>query len=159
MDPAHDRLITWIKDAYGMEQSQLKMLDQFIADFHDEESICSQLKQHKTVTEHQCQQLSECLERFEESPSGLKAAVGSAMGMMQGMSTSLSKDEKIKNMVIIYAGENFEYGTYQAIQAAAEELDEAGIARMAKEIGEQEQAAASWALQQIPVLARKQVGA
>lgn len=157
MEKQRDRLIAWVKDAYGMEESQLQMLDRFIADFRDNEAVRSQLEQHKTLTESQRMRLQECLERFDEKPSTLKGAAGSLMGMIQGMSTALAKDEKMKDMLMIFAGENFEYGTYLATQAAADELNEMEVAKTAQDIADEEKATADWAQEQIPLLAHEQL--
>jgi len=157
MEAKRKQLIAWLKNAYGMEKSQIKMLDNFISDFEDDQDIKDKLVEHKSETEDQIDKLESCLDKFDESPSKIKEISGSMMGSFQGMSTSASDDKKIKDLLMIYAGENLEYGSYLSIKEAADELGEEEVSQIAGEIAEQEKSAAEWAEQQIPIVTSRQL--
>jgi ferritin-like metal-binding protein YciE len=61
-------------------------------------------------------------------------------------------DEKVKDMLMIHAGEHYEHASYMGISEAAKRLGENEIATIADQIAEEEKATAKWAEEQIPGL-------
>lgn len=149
-DSKRGQLITWLKDAYGMEKMQLKMLDQFIDDFENDGEIRDRLEEHKRQTESQRDRVEQSLEKLDESPSKIKEMASSMMGTSQGMGTTFSGDTRVKDMLMIHAGEHFEHASYMGIKEAAEQLGETEIAEMADQIAAEEKAAADWSVEQLP---------
>jgi ferritin-like metal-binding protein YciE len=149
---AKDILVSWLNDAYAMEQAQVEMQERFIKDFADEPDIRQKLEEHLEETKQQAEDLKACLGGMNESVSGFKSAMGNLVGMFQGMSTGMYKDEKIKNMIMLHAGEHFEHASYIALEAAAKSEGREEVAQLAGRIAEEERATAEWAEERLPAL-------
>lgn len=147
---AKDLLITWLNDAYAMEESQVEMLERFIKDFDSEPDIKSRLQEHLDMTRQQREDIKTCLGRLDQTPSKVKSLLGNLLGMAQGMSTGPYKDELIKNMLLLHAGEHFEHASYLALVTAAEECCEDEIADVCERIAEEENDMADWAGESLP---------
>jgi ferritin-like metal-binding protein YciE len=152
---ARDLLVTWLNDAYAMEQSQTEMLKHFIKDFESNKSICQKLEEHLAQTERQAEEVKDCLRRLGKDTSHTKSLFGNIMGAMQGMSTTGLKDEQVKDMIMIHAGEHFEYACYEALVAAAKSADQEEIATICQEIADEERAVADWSKAQLPVVTER----
>lgn len=142
-------LVSWLNDAYAMEESQIKMLERFIKDFEDMGDVKRQLQGHLQETQRQKDDLTACLESLGEKPSTAKSAMSKLMGAVEGMSTSIYQDTKLKDMIMIHAGEHFEHACYLSLIRAAEHLGEHEIADICREIADQERSTAEWAEQEI----------
>lgn len=84
-----------------------------------------------------------------EKPSTIKSAMGNVMGMVQGASSGMFRDELVKNVLSDYASEHFEIACYRSLISAAEELNRPEIAEICGEILEEEEAMAAWLEEQI----------
>lgn len=137
-------LVAWLNDAYAMEQAQIEMLERYIKDFATHEEIKLKLEEHLEETKDQAIQVKTCLEGLDANISQSKSLLGTMVGALQGMGTGPYKDELVKNLIIIHAGEHFEHITYLAIAAAAHTLGEDAIASICTAIAEQEKSMAEW---------------
>ncbi|MBI3494807.1 DUF892 family protein [Candidatus Saccharibacteria bacterium] len=104
---AKNILVSWLNDAYAMEQAQIKMLNRFINDFDDYPLIQEVLTDHLEETKAQANSIKECVENMDENVSTTKSILGNMMGTLQGASTSAYEDEIVKDMIMIHAGEQF----------------------------------------------------
>ncbi|MBW3568564.1 ferritin-like domain-containing protein [Candidatus Parcubacteria bacterium] len=146
-------LISWLNDAYAMEQAQIKMLERFIKDFDEFPEIQSGLNQHLKDTRLQIEDVESCLESLGEKTSAVKSGFSQAMGALEGISTGLYKDEAVKNMLMLHAGEHFEHAAYSALAAGAEACDEKTISEVCERIAAQEEEMADWLLEQLDEVA------
>lgn len=147
-----DLLLTWLNSAYALEKSQIKSYHRYIDDFKEHEDIKIKLYEHIEDSERHADLVKEHIERLGGRLSAIKTTIGSALGSMQGISTSVFDDGLIKDILMIHAGEHFEHGTYIAIKTLAENLGEIDLATTANEIASEEKDMADWALDQITVL-------
>ena len=76
------------------------------------------------------------------------------MGAMEGMSTSVFRDELVKNAIGDYAMEHFEMACYSALASAADDAGFTEIAQTCREIFGEEAEMADWLEEQIPELTR-----
>jgi ferritin-like metal-binding protein YciE len=152
--PQRKQFIAWLNDAYAMERSLAKVLENHVNDAKDHEEIRRRDEQHLAETRHHARQVERCLEILGEKPSAVKAAMGTAMGTVQGAATGMFGDEIMKNFISDYAAENMEIACYRSLIAAAEELGEPEIARICGEILKQEEAMSAWLAQRIPAITR-----
>lgn len=148
-----DMLVAWLNDAYAMEKAQIKMLEQFIKDFESQTPIKEKLKAHLEETRQQCEDVGICIEKLGGKVSATKSALGNFAGLLQGASSGPFKDELVKNMIMIHAGEHFEHATYLAIAAAAEECGQDEVAQLCTKIVAEEKAVADWSEQILPAVA------
>jgi ferritin-like metal-binding protein YciE len=116
---AKDLLSSWLKDAYGMEKMQIGVLEHHIKHLEDLPSIRARYEQHLEDTREQIARIESVIEARGEKVSGLKNAQGTIMGIAQNLTTSVAKDEIVKNALGDIANEHFEIACYRALRALA----------------------------------------
>lgn len=153
-DEERKLLLAWLNDAHAMERSQEKALERFIGDFDDRPSIQDELQRHLEETRQQAEDVAACIKQLDGKVSAVKSVLGNISGALQGIQIGPLKDEKVKSMLLLHAGEHFEHVCYVALAAAARELDQDNIAEVCEHIAEEEHAVADWALEQVPNVVR-----
>jgi ferritin-like metal-binding protein YciE len=114
-----DTLISWLNDAYAMEKSLVQVLENHANDAKDFPDIRAKDLEHMQVTQRHADTLRQCIESLGGNVSTIKAAMGTASGYFQGISTGLAPDELVKNVLSGYAAEHFEIICYKALIEAA----------------------------------------
>lgn len=140
----NEQLTTWLNSAHAMEQSLAQVLENHAKDAKDHPEMRSRLEEHVIETRGHAERLEECLRLLGEKPSTVKTAMGNLMGMLQGASTGMFRDELVKNVLADYASEHFEIACYRSLISAAEAADQPDIAEICAEILEEEEAMAAW---------------
>jgi ferritin-like metal-binding protein YciE len=112
------------------------------------------LEQHLGETRRHADRIRSCLESLGESPSAIKSAAGASVGFLQGMSTAMFRDERVKNAIEDYAMEHFEMACYSALATAADDMGLLNIAQTCREIFGEEAEMADWLEEQIPEVTR-----
>jgi ferritin-like metal-binding protein YciE len=154
---AQDReiLISWLNDAYAMEQAQIPVLQNHARDAAALPHVRARDEQHLEETRRHAELVESCLERLGESPSKAKGFFGGMMGAMQSVATGPFKDELVKNFLQDYASENLEIASYSALIAAARDLNEPEIAATCERILEDERNMARWLEDNLPTAVRE----
>ena len=150
----NEQLIAWLNSAYSMEQSQAQVLESHARDAKDFSWIRERDEQHLAETRRHAERVKECLDLLGSKPSTLKSAIGNVTGLFQGASSSMFKDELVKNFLSDYAAEHFEIACYTSLIAAAEELGQPQIAAICRDILRDEEAMAQWLKDNIPQVTR-----
>lgn len=150
----NEQLTTWLNSAYAMEQSLAKVLENHAKDAKDLPEMQRRIEEHINETHTQADRVADCLARLGQKPSAVKSAMGNVMGMVQGASTGMFRDELVKNVLADYASEHFEIACYRSLIAAAEAADQPEIAEICAEILEEEEAMAAWLEEQIDDVTR-----
>jgi ferritin-like metal-binding protein YciE len=155
---ARDLLVSWLNDAYAMEQALIPVLRNHAKDAEgNTPDAAARLRQHVDQTETHLRRLEQCLLALGASPSTLKSTTGSVMGTVQSVMSGMFSDEMIKNTISDYGSEQFEVASYTALVAAADELGLEDVARLCEENLREDQLMASWLEQQIPVVVARSV--
>jgi ferritin-like metal-binding protein YciE len=149
-----EQLTAWLNSAYAMEQNLAKVLENHAKDAKDQPEIRERDEQHIAETRGHAERVKECLAILGEKPSMMKSALGNIMGIVQGASTGMFRDEIVKNFLADYASEHFEIACYRSLIAAAEELEQPEIARICREILTDEEAMAQWLEERLPEVTR-----
>lgn len=149
-----DQLTTWLNSAYSMEKSLIQVLENHAKDAKDLPDVRHRDEQHIQETRRHAELVEQCLALLDEKPSTMKSAMGNVMGMVQGASTGMHRDELVKNFLSDFAAEQFEIACYRSLIAAAEELDQPEIARICGEILRDEERMAEWLEERIPEVTR-----
>jgi ferritin-like metal-binding protein YciE len=149
-----DQLTVWLNDAYSMEKSVLRMLEQHATAAKDIVEIHSRFQQHVAESREHSVRLEECLDLLGQKPSTAKAVLGTIMGMVEGVSTGLFHDQLVKNLLMDYGAEHFEIASYRSLVAAAEELGQPRIAELCRANLRDEEAMAQWLEEEIPPVTR-----
>jgi ferritin-like metal-binding protein YciE len=149
-----EQLTTWLNSAYSMEQNLIKVLENHVKDAREYPEIQDRLQRHLDETSRHAERVEECLTLLDEKPSAIKSAMGNIMGMVQGASTGMFRDELIKNVLADYAAEHFEIACYRSLVAAADEAGRPEISNICSEILRDEESMAAWLEDQIPDVTR-----
>lgn len=150
-------LISWLNDAYAMEQAQLKALKRYIQDYEAYPDIQGQLEAHIEETEQQLEDMQTCIDHVGGKVSTVKSWLGSITGTVQGLETAPFKDETVKNMLMLHAAEHFEHACYVALGEGARALGQVEIAEVCDRIADEERRTADWALGHLPKLVQATV--
>jgi ferritin-like metal-binding protein YciE len=148
---AREQLITWLNDAYAMEQSLIPVLENHAKDADEEmPEAAERIRQHIDETRRHGERIRECLQSLGTSPSIVKSTLAYVMGTGQSVATGMFADESIKNVLSDYGAEQFEVASYSALVAAALDLGEADVASACEENLREDEAMADWLREQIP---------
>ena len=153
-DSQKDTLVTWLKDAYAMEQGIVEILEKQIGQMEDMPDAQMRVQEHLELTKTQAERVKGCIERLDDNVSHVKSGLANFLGALQGMSTVLANDKMLKNALADYAIEYFEIASYMANAEAARELGYEDIARVCETIMMEEQEMADWLEEQLPVVTR-----
>jgi ferritin-like metal-binding protein YciE len=114
-----DTLLTWLKDAYAMEQGIVEILERQIGQMEDMPEAQNRIQQHLELTRTQAERVKGCIERLGDNVSHVKSGMANVLGAVQGMSTIMANDKEVKNAMGNYAIEHFEIASYMINAAAA----------------------------------------
>ncbi len=160
-NPSHTNaekpVVEWLRDAYAMETAQMKVLEAHARDAKSHPEIQARMEQHLEETRRQADTLRGCLERYGESTSALKNAMGQVSGFFKGISTAVAKDELVKNCLADYAAEHFEIACYKSLITGARAVGDHETAKACEQILQQEQNMATWLEQNIPMVTEEHI--
>jgi ferritin-like metal-binding protein YciE len=151
---SRELLIAWLKDAHAMERGLVPILENHAKDAERHPAVRARIEQHANETRRHAELLEECLERFGESTSTIKAGASRIMGAVESIATGPFGDEEVKNALMDYATENFEIAAYRALIEGAESLEEQEVADICQEILQDEEDMADFLEEQLPTTVR-----
>jgi ferritin-like metal-binding protein YciE len=146
----NETLISWLNDAYALEQELISILKNQASDAASYPHIQARLDQHLEETKRHADVVKDCVERLGGSTSATKAALGKMSAMFAAMGTAAAQDELVKNCLSDYSMEHFEIASYKALIASAEALGHPDIATACRRILSDEQRMAEWLDQTLP---------
>ena len=155
----HEDLISWLNDAYAMENRIIEILESHVKDARDFPEIRQRLSEHLEETRGHAEKVKFCIESLGGSISAANAALSEALGKIKAVSTGMYSDELVKNSLSEYVTEHLEIGCYHSLIAAAEECGESRVAEICGHILEEEQRMADWVYGEIPNLTRPHLAA
>jgi ferritin-like metal-binding protein YciE len=136
-----------------MESGLLGILENHASHFGSRmPNAARRLQQHVVETQQHVQRLTECLRALDAAPSGVKSAVSSVIGSVEGATTAMFRDTLVKDALADYASEQFEVACYTALINAATELGYPDVARLCQQNLNEDRAMAEWLLQQLPAV-------
>jgi ferritin-like metal-binding protein YciE len=145
-------VMSWLNDAYGMEQSITHVLENHVKDAKDHPQLQSGIQRHLDETRRHAEMVKAEIERLGGKTSTIKEAMSHVMGMGQSVSTGMAKDELVKNALADYSTEHMEIASYRALQAAANEIGDQQLARTCETIIADEMAMSQFLEQNLPVI-------
>jgi len=149
-EDAHEMLVEGLRNAHGMEQQAIEMLERNVERLEHYSALKARLARHLEESREQQQRVADALERLGESSSTLKDTVMGLAQNMQMMMHAAAGDEVIKNSFAGFAFEHFEIAAYSALAIIAQAAGESEIAQMANDICQQEQEMADWLRLHLP---------
>ena len=154
-DDQKDNLLTWLKDAYAMEQGIVEVLERQVDQFDGMPEAQGKIREHIAVTKTHADRMRACVEQLGDNVSHVKSGVANFLGAAQGMSTVMANDKIVKNAMADYAVEYFEMASYMILVSAARELGYEDIASVCEGIITEEQDMADWLEEQLPMVTRQ----
>ena len=152
-----DQLIAWLDDAHAMESGLVSILQTHAGHFAERmPHAARRLEEHVVETQEHVQRLRECLRLLNVTPSGVKSALSSLIGSVEGSTTAIFGDQLVKDALADYASEQFEVACYTALVSAAMQLGHEEVARLCKQNLNEDEAMAAWILQQLPAIVSRE---
>ena len=149
-----EQLVTWLNDAHAMERSLEKILEDHVKHAAPFPDVRDRLEEHLLATRRHAMRLAQAIQAMGGQVSQMRTVLANTMGRLEGMSTVLFKDERVKDLLADYAAEQFEVGCYTALIAAAEEFGETEVVELCRKNLHEDEAMADWLRDQIPVVTR-----
>lgn len=143
-------LISWLNDAYGMENALVQVLDSQVGDAENHPQVQAKIQEHLRQTKRHADLVKGCIERLGGSTSSVKSGMASLFGKVQGMATSPAQDTLVKDGISDFAAENFEIASYKALMAAAGEMGDEETVLTCRQILQDEEAMANWLEKNLP---------
>jgi ferritin-like metal-binding protein YciE len=145
------QLVAWLDDAYAMETGLIPILQTHAGVFESTlPEAAARIREHISETRKHADRLEQCLRTLGSSPSTAKSTVSAMMGTVEGLSTSIFRDELVKNTLADYGAEQFEVACYVALVTAAMKLGYPDVAHLCEENLKEDEAMALWLKQQLP---------
>lgn len=158
-DTAHDRIVSWLKDAHAMERSLENVLEKQAKHAESDPAMRERLARHAEETRRHAQLVEATLERLGTSKSALKDITGGMQAHMHGMLTGGSGDTLVKDTLSGIAAEHFEIACYTSLQTAARDIGDEQTAQMCEEILRDEHAMAQYLEQELPRVTHAELAA
>jgi len=138
-----------------MEVAITEILENHANDARDFPEIEQRLREHLAQTRGHAEKVRSCVESLGGSISTTKVILNDLLGRLKAVSTGMYSDELVKNALSEYMTEQFEIACYHSLIAAAEELGEARVAAVCKEIQDEERCMAGFVYDLIPKVTRQ----
>ncbi len=139
MENSQERLIRYLQDAHAAEVGVAKMLDDCIED-SDDVAIKELFEEHLKMNLTHREQIVQCLNKYDEKPSGGKSFVSSMMAKVSDLIQvgHDHPDKNTQNLIKAFAAEKMECGIYESLIAYAQAIGNEDVARVARTIQQQE---------------------
>lgn len=158
-DTAHDRIISWLKDAHAMERSLETVLEKQAKHADSDPAMRERLTRHADETRRHAQLVEDALDRLGASTSTMKDMSGGIQARMHGMMTGGSSDTLVKDTLSGIAAEHFEIACYTSLQTAARDIGDEQTVQMCEDILRDERSMAEYLEQELPRVTHMELAA
>ena len=145
-----DKLITYIEDAYGMENQIVETLEKQVKETQKFPDIQARIQQHLEATREHRSRMEARLAFYNKKPSAVKGAMTNMMGNMIGALGSTREDTLAKTARDDYVTEHMEIAAYELLIATAQAFGDLETIRACEANLRDEVAMASWLEQGMP---------
>jgi ferritin-like metal-binding protein YciE len=154
-----DRIVDWLRDAYVMERSQEVALEKIHGDSDESIACRTSAAMHLTETRQHARIVESLLRSLGAEPLSFKTELGVLTEKVKELTTTLSDDQQIKDLLTDYAIESFEIACYSAIAVAAEIAGLSQIANDCRQIILDEERMAETIRKELPRSVQEYFGA
>ncbi len=137
-------LVTNLRNAHALEKQVVAVLETQLKNMDDYPDLHARVSQHVFETREQTRRLESALELCGESPSMIKDAMLSAMGMSQSAMQGFSDDAVLKAVTADMMTEHLEIATYRTLITLAEMAGKSELLPRLEESLREEEAMAAW---------------
>jgi len=131
---AHEEIIDWLKDAYGMERAMETSLQKHASNADLSPKVRNRANTHLQETRRHAEDVRTILEGLGEDVSVLKTSMGIFAEASKGIASAFARDERIKDLLNAYSMEHFEIACYLALITAAEKAGLTQIVEVCRSI-------------------------
>jgi ferritin-like metal-binding protein YciE len=153
----NELVVAWLNDAYAMENAIVEVLEKQVDLAADHPAVQQGIERHLDATRGHAEMVANLLSQLDEKPSGLKSAMASVGGKIQGMAMGVPKDSLVKAALQDYSTEHMEIASYRALITATDAMGEPNFSAALQGILEDEIAMAQWLEQQLPIVVSEAV--
>ena len=155
---AKDEIADWLRDAYAMERG-LEVTLKKISDGERYSPECRRAAAaHLRETRGHADTIASLLESLGANLSTVKTGLGMMTEAMKGLTTAMTRDEQLKDLLASYAMEQFEIACYRALQAAARLTDLPAVATACERIISDEEKMARTLAEALPHVVEDYLG-
>jgi len=148
----NELVIAWLNDAHAMENAIIEALEKQVDLAAEHPAVQQGIQRHLDQTRGHAKTVEGLLAQLDETPSGVKSAMASVGGKIQGMAMGAAKDSLVKAALQDYSTEHMEIASYRALIIAAEAIGQPGFTAALQGILDDEIAMAEWLEQQLPTV-------
>lgn len=134
-----DLLIKWLKGAYAMESTLIKILENQSERASAFPDLQKRLYDHHLETRRHADLVKGCVTRLGGDVSEIRAGISKLMGDAQSQFLGVFDDSIVKDALASAASEEFEIASYKAIIALADRLDDQETVQVCQEILDEEE--------------------
>jgi ferritin-like metal-binding protein YciE len=114
-----DKLVTYIEDAYAMENQIVEALQKQMEQTRDVPTVQARIRQHLAATEQHRQRMESRLAAYDKRPSAVKGFLSNIMGNTQGVMSGARADALAMTARDDYMIEHFEIAAYTLLITTA----------------------------------------
>ncbi len=142
-----DKLVSYIQDAYAMENQIVQTLEQHAKQAADHPDIQAKINEHLEQTKQHRARMEQCLQTYGQTPSTMKGALTNMMGNAVGMVSGVRPDVLAMNARDEYVTEHMEIAAYAMLMATAKAFGDDTTLRAAEQNMRDEVAMQQWLAQ------------
>jgi ferritin-like metal-binding protein YciE len=132
-------LINWLKSAYAMENSVVRMLDNQAERASLFPQVATRLSDHREESQRHANMIEGCIKRLGGDVSQVRKGMSKMMAELQSKFLDAYDDTIVRDAIVGAATEQFEIASYKAIIALAEKLGDQETINVCQEILEEEE--------------------
>jgi ferritin-like metal-binding protein YciE len=152
-----EQIISWLNDAYAMENGLIPILETYAKDFKDYPTAQARINEHVEATRRHADMDKKLIEHMGSTVSTATFGIGRFLGVTQNVLTALTGDDLVKVAIGCFGAENFERAAYDALIAAGQFIGDQEIVRVCESIRRDEEDMANWIAQQLPGLVQAEL--
>ncbi len=141
---AHEILVANLRNAHALEKQVIAVLETQLKVTDDYPDLHARLSQHILETREQTRRLESALDFCGESPSIIKDAMLSTIGMSQSTVQGFSDDAVLKAVTADMMTEHLEIATYRTLITLAKMAGKSELLPLLEETLHEEEAMAAW---------------
>lgn len=145
-----DKLITYIEDAYAMENQIVETLEKQVKETQKFPDIQARIQQHLDATREHRTRMEERLAFYSKKPSAVKGAITNVMGNVVGALGTTRRDTLAMTARDDYMTEHMEIAAYELLIATAQVFGDTDTIRACELNLRDEVAMAQWLQQGMP---------
>ena len=149
-DMLRDKLITYIEDAYGMENQIVETLEKQVKETQKFPDIQARIQQHLDATREHRTRMEERLAFYNKKPSAIKGAMTNMLGNLIGSLGGAREHALAKTARDDYMTEHLEIAAYELLIATAQAFGDQDTIRACAANLRDEVVMAHWLEQSLP---------